>query len=215
MQRETSQRETGQRSRDLHRFLTFVDACIAIAVTLLVLPLVETATAIKGTVPLSDFLSSHQSLFWSFLLSFGVIALIWTGQHAYVSMVDAADRAFVNWTLGWTLCVVLLPVPTALMSTYNSRSGIVPLYIGLLLVNGLLSAGLATHVWRTPALWAPGVQAFDVAPINAWVTAGCYAIAFVLGATLPSVNFYALLALVLVGPIAGRIRRRLSANVKA
>jgi uncharacterized membrane protein len=203
-----------RRSYDLHRFLTFVDACIAIAVTLLVLPLVEAAGDIGKGVPLSDFLSDHQSLFWSFLLSFGVIALIWTGHHTYVAMVAHADRTFVNCILGWTLCVVLLPVPTALISSYDSGSGIVPLYIGLLLVGSLFSAAMATHVWRSPGLWAAGATAADLVPISAWVTVAAYAVALVLGSLVSDVNFYALLMLVAIGPVSSAVRRRLTTTLK-
>jgi uncharacterized membrane protein len=202
------QQNDGHRGHDLHRFLTFIDACIAIAVTLLVLPLVEAAGGVEKSVPLSNFLDDHQSLFWSFLLSFTVIAMIWSGHHTYVSLIGAADRHFVLWVLGWTLCLVLLPVPTALISRYDSDSGTVPLYVGLLLGSALFSAGLATHVSRTPTLWAEGVTAADVSPIPAWVTVGCYAVALAVGTTIPNVNFYALLVLVLVGPISGRLPGR-------
>jgi uncharacterized membrane protein len=199
--------DQGHRGHDLHRFLTFIDACIAIAVTLLVLPLIEAAGDVEKGVPLSTFLDDHQSQFWSFLLSFAVIAQIWIGHHSYVSLVHAADRRFVTWVLGWTLCLVLLPVPTALISTYDADTGIVPLYIGLLLASALLSAGMATHVWRTPALWAPEVTAADVAPISSWVMVGCYAVALLVGSLVPDVNYYALLTLMLSGPITRVLRR--------
>ena len=58
-----------ERERDFDRFLTFVDAIVAIAITLLVLPLVDVAGAYQGdsaTQLLSD--SSHQ--IWAFFLSF-------------------------------------------------------------------------------------------------------------------------------------------------
>jgi uncharacterized membrane protein len=205
---------TSHRGRDLHRFLTFIDACVAIAVTLLVLPLVEAAGDVQKGVPLSRFLDDHQNLFWSFLLSFLVIAMIWSGHHSYVSNIGAADFWFVRWVLGWTLCLVLVQVPTALISRYDSDSGTVPLYIGLLLVSALFSAGLATHVSRTRDLWAEGVTAADVAPISAWVTVGCYAVALALGTAIPHVNFYALLTLVLIGPLAGELRRRKFGSVE-
>lgn len=201
------QQPSVHRGHDLHRFLTFVDACIAIAVTLLVLPLVEVAGDVGDGVPLSRFLEDHQSQFWSFLLSFVVIAVIWSGHHTYVSNVGAADHLFTRWVLGWTLCLVLLPVPTALISRYDSDSGIVPLYIGLLLVNALFSAGMATHVRRTPALWAEGATARDVSPVSAWVTVGAFAVALGLG-TVDGVHFYALLVLMLSGPATRLARRR-------
>jgi uncharacterized membrane protein len=68
------------RRRDFDRLLTFVDAIVAIAITLLVLPLAELTTDIGGQ-PVAHLLRTHQGQLWSFLLSFAVIARLWFVQH--------------------------------------------------------------------------------------------------------------------------------------
>lgn len=47
MSTDTSTVREPVRSRDLERFITFIDAIVAIAITLLVLPLVDLATEIE------------------------------------------------------------------------------------------------------------------------------------------------------------------------
>ena len=61
------------RERDLDRFLTFVDAVVAIAITLLVLPLAEAAGEI-GEGSVGDLLRANEDKLLGFLLSFLVIA---------------------------------------------------------------------------------------------------------------------------------------------
>jgi hypothetical protein len=66
----------------LDRFVTFIDAVVAIAITLLVLPLVDLARTSANPTDLGDLLSPHGGLIFSFLLSFTVIARLWLGHHA-------------------------------------------------------------------------------------------------------------------------------------
>lgn len=63
-----------ERSRDLERFLTFVDAVVAIAVTLLVLPLVDIVREVGENGSVVHLLQGHVSQLGAFALSFTVIA---------------------------------------------------------------------------------------------------------------------------------------------
>ncbi len=72
------------RERDLDRFLTFVDAVVAIAITLLVLPLAEAAGEI-GEGSVGDLLRANEDKLLGFLLSFLVIAQLWFAQQRIVS----------------------------------------------------------------------------------------------------------------------------------
>jgi uncharacterized membrane protein len=71
------------RERDLDRFLTFVDAVVAIAITLLVLPLAEVATEV-GDGSVGDLLRDKDDKLLAFFLSFLVIAQLWMSQHHIV-----------------------------------------------------------------------------------------------------------------------------------
>ncbi len=105
--------ETGQdRERDLDRFLTFVDAVVAIAITLLVLPLAELAPEL-GDGSVTDLLREHEGELLGFFLSFAVIARLWLAQHSTVSSLVRQDRQVVSLMLLWLLTIVVLPFPTA------------------------------------------------------------------------------------------------------
>jgi TMEM175 potassium channel family protein len=104
--------------RGLDRFITFLDAVVAIAITLLVLPLTE---IIVGTHPpphATEVFTQNGARFWSFLLSFAVIFRLWLGHHRIIERVGAYDTVFVWVNLGWALTVVFLPFATQLTSAY-------------------------------------------------------------------------------------------------
>src|SRR5918998_5814172 len=73
--------------RGLDRLVTFLDAVVAIAITLLVLPLVDVLPDEGGTVPLGDLLAEEARRFVTFLLSFAVIAQLWLVHHRLVERV--------------------------------------------------------------------------------------------------------------------------------
>ncbi len=78
-----------ERSRDFERFVTFIDAVVAIAITLLVLPLVDLTVDFEGSVTV---LLRNLAEIGGFLLSFIVIANAWFAQHRAISTVVAQDR---------------------------------------------------------------------------------------------------------------------------
>ncbi len=49
MSTDTSASRRPERSRDLERFITFIDAIVAIAITLLVLPLVDRHRSVRSS----------------------------------------------------------------------------------------------------------------------------------------------------------------------
>ena len=103
--------------RGLDRFITFLDAVVAIAMTLLVLPLTE----LVGEPPPArsgDVFTENGPRFWAFLLSFAVIGRLWVAHHRIVERVGAYDGAFVLVNLCWVLTVVFLPFATQLTSAY-------------------------------------------------------------------------------------------------
>ena len=80
------------RDRDFERFLTFVDAVAAIAITLLVLPLVDVASEVTSGSDVAEVLRAHADQFVAFGISFWVISRLWFVQHAVLKPVVAANR---------------------------------------------------------------------------------------------------------------------------
>ena len=114
--------EQAGRERDLDRLLTFVDAIVAIAITLLVLPLVDLTADITADDRVGHVLHEHASDLWSFALSFDVIARIWMGQHEVVGPLVADSGRVTALLLVWSFTVVVQPFSTSLVARAGSRS---------------------------------------------------------------------------------------------
>jgi len=132
--------QRAERSRDLERVLTYVDAIAAVAITLLILPLVDLAGEIRSEHDsVSALIRSHAGEFWGFALSFVVIARLWFSQHRLMRPVVTANRPLLFWLLLWTFAIVFLPFPTALLSIGGDQPITKVLYIGTLALSS--SAG--------------------------------------------------------------------------
>ena len=97
-----------QREAGFRRLVGFSDAVVAIAITLLVLPLVDSASSI-GNESLSMFFHHNQTKLWAFALSFAVIGSFWWGQHQLFERVRAYNGVLVWGMFLWLLGIVFLP----------------------------------------------------------------------------------------------------------
>jgi uncharacterized membrane protein len=196
--------------RGLDRLVTFLDAVVAIAITLLVLPLIDVLTE-GPQEPLGDLLTEHLAQFGSFLLSFVVIGRLWTAHHRLVERVGNYDPAFMQVNLVWALTIVVLPFSTQMIAVYSTQRLSVGLYIGTIAVSTTCLSVLSILVHRRPALRREGVAGADRGPLASVITTALVLLALVIGVAVPAVNFAALLLLLLTGPLVrvlGRPRRR-------
>jgi uncharacterized membrane protein len=192
-------------TQGLERFVTFVDAITAIAVTLLVLPLVDAASTAGHGTSLGELLRATNT--HSFLLSFVVIARLWLAHHELFERVAAYDAMIVVVSLCWALTIVVLPFPTQLIATYGSERGAVSLYIGVLFLSSACLSVLSVHVWRTPAVQRPGISRAEFSPVAAASTTLWCGVAWLLAVSFSRVNYFALLLLLLSGPTTALWRR--------
>ena len=139
------------RERDLDRFLTFIDACVAIAITLLVLPLAEAATEV-GDGSVGDLLRENDDKLLAFFLSFLVIAQLWMSQHHIVSGLVVQNPLVTRLLLAWTLTIVFLPFPTALVAEVSDDPATKVLYIGTMAMSSAMLALLAWAIGRDRSL---------------------------------------------------------------
>jgi uncharacterized membrane protein len=187
--------------RGLDRFITFLDAVVAIAITLLVLPLAEVIGGEHVPAHVADVFTENAAPFGAFLLSFAVIARLWTGHHRMIERVGGYDTAFVLVNLGWVLTIVFLPFATQLAAAYSVHERLaVGVYTGTVALSSVLMAVAAVLVWRRPALRREGITEREAFPRAAFLTTGLLVLAFVLGTAIQAVNYYALLLLLLTGP---------------
>ncbi|MEO8828704.1 TMEM175 family protein [Lapillicoccus sp.] len=192
--------------RGLGRLVTFLDAVVAIAITLLVLPLVNLLGDGSQDHDLGALLAAHQAQFGSFLLSFVVIATAWLSHHRLIERVGAYDEAFLLLNLAWVLTVVVLPFSAQVIADFQTQRLSVGIYVGTIALNSALGTALALLVHRRPTLRRGGDAGHGSNPLAPLVTTGLAFLALVVGVALPAVNFYALLLLLLSRPLTWLIR---------
>jgi len=196
-----------ERERDFERFLTFVDAIVAIAITLLVLPLVDVAGAFHGD-SVADLLRTHSDQIWAFFLSFVVIADLWLAQHRLLHNVVAADRVLLRLMLLWALTIVVLPFLTALVAGSTGQEGVTKaLYVGAMAASALVLALVCVLVRRRPEL-RDSEEKPDHVHSFAMVAAFLAALAVML--LLPGLSYWPLLLLLVPDRAIGAWRRRSS-----
>jgi uncharacterized membrane protein len=194
--------------RGPERLFTFLDAVVAIAITLLVLPLVEGLGADAGRTALPALLRENAAQFGAFFLSFAVIARLWWAHHRLGERVRAIDMASVLVNLAWVLVVVLLPFATQVVATYPADALPVALYIGTITVGSACVTVLNLLVVHRDRLRRPGTEDDARAGlVGGIVTTALFAVALVLGAVFRAVNYYALLLLLVSGPIERLVLR--------
>jgi uncharacterized membrane protein len=198
--------------RGLDRIVTFADAVVAIAITLLVLPLVDLAGQ-AGAVPVARLVSDHLGQLGAFALSFVVIARLWTAHHRVFEGVGSYDAMIVRLTLLWLFTVVFLPFPTALLAIRADHAASV-LYVGTLLASSVVLASTSAWVSAHPELVRADADSRRDGP-PAWTTPGLLAVAFAVTVLVPAANVWPLLLLLATGPLDAVRRRRRAAAGRA
>lgn len=203
--------------RGFERLITFADAVVAIALTLLVLPLVEIAGQVREGESVGRVISDHRDQVTAFVISFVVIWGLWTLHHRTMEYFDGYDAAIMRLTLLWLFTIVVLPFTTQLLNSEAYAHGAVTVYIGVLLVSSLCLLGMSLRGRRHRELLLadrPEVDEWINAP-RSLTTVGILLVAFVLSIAVPSVGTWPLLALLftdaidrVVLRIQERVRRR-------
>jgi uncharacterized membrane protein len=192
-----------ERHRDLDRLLTFVDAVVAIAITLLVLPLAEAGGEV-GEGDAAQVLSAHVDDLFGFALSFVVIAQLWLGQHRIVSGLVRQNTALIWLLLAWAFTIVFLPFPTSLVTTTDHDPLAKILYVGTMAVSSAVLALVAWVIRRDRRL-----RDSDGAPdvVTSASVTGAFLLALAIMLLFPDLGYWPLLLLTVVGPVERLIRR--------
>jgi uncharacterized membrane protein len=195
------------KTRDPDRLVLFTDAVVAIAVTLLILPLVELVPEARDSnlAPLG-IITEHKSEISSFLLSFVVITSFWYGHHRLFDHVRSYTSAIMRLNSLWLLTIVFLPFPTEIVGAYDSSRFTAGLYTGTILLLSACQTGLTWLVKGHATLENPDDPVSAAEFRSDYLLTGLTLVAFVLAAFVPGVGFYALL-LLLLSPLYGRVRQ--------
>ena len=187
------------------RLVFFTDAVVAIALTLLVLPLTEIVPEVVAAhgEPL-EAVVGHQQQIWSFLLSFVVISRQWIAHHRLFEHVRSYNQPLLLANLLWLLTVVVLPFATQMVGAFGTDKFTCLLYIGTMVVNSTCHAVMSWIVRTRPELAKEGFGISDRWLFNAVASAVAMAFAFLLAAIFHDVNYVGIL-LLLLPPVAARL----------
>ena len=188
----------------------FTDAVAAIALTLLILPLLETIADARAEHPtFGDLISENLGQFGAFALSFAVIFRFWWAHHRLFEHISSLNPVFVRLSVVWTFAIVVLPIPTAIITAYAASPGSVALYGGtLVLCSGALTL-MAWYAYRNPQYSRGRTPETREMVLGNFTIFCAEVVATVVGSVFAgSIGFFAFLLIFLVGPVEAMVKER-------
>lgn len=194
--------------RPAERLVFFTDAVVAIAMTLLILPLLESVSeAAKEGLDTAGYLREHDGQLFTFALSFVIIAAFWRSHDHLFELVERQDAVLLRLNVAWMFTIVWLPVATALVGAMETDGLQLAIYIGTMLATSLLTLAMRWWLGRRPELVAEEFALHAASPVAMAAAVGLFALALLLALVVPRLHYWALLVLVLE-PLAGALLRR-------
>lgn len=196
--------------RGIDRLVNFSDATVAIAITLLILPLVDAGSDV-GRLTLGQFMDAH---FWeviAFVVSFVVIARFWLVHHRVFDWLAGYTAPLLWLNFLWLATIVFIPfTANVLSSSEGEQPAVYALYIGNMLLATVTMQAMGIYIQRTPGVaQEEALPAMDAT--RGWSTSLLMALALVLAVTVPSVGMWWLFVLFLSEPVH-RVLRALFAR---
>ncbi|WP_082505898.1 TMEM175 family protein [Deinococcus sp. Leaf326] len=195
------------------RLKAFTDGVVAIALTLLILPLLETIPdAVGNGLTTKEWYKENNELSLLFLLSFLLIGMIWNNHDRVFSRVIYLTQSLKILNMIWLLAIVFLPVATALMGLQKTDTVQFIMYIGTLILGQLAMTGMVIIISRNPQL----VQKNELLrPDNIAASFSAlilYVFALFLSICIPNIGYFSLLILFFM-PLFTRILKPIGQKI--
>lgn len=196
-------------SRGLDRLVNFTDAAVAIAITLLVLPLIDLVTDGR-THTVRSLFTEEETTFIAFAISFVVIANFWTGHHRVFEHLQDYSPVMLWANFLWLASIVFIPFTTQLLADVGTDEPAVnALYIGTMIVTTISLALIELAAVRDTNLQRPEVRG-ELDLRGTLIAIVLLAVALVLSVLAPAVGMYWLFLMFLSGPLTRTFRPRRS-----
>jgi uncharacterized membrane protein len=190
----------------LDRILFFSDAVVAIAITLLALPLVDQAIEAKDA---ADFFAHSNYALLAAGVSFWMIAASWRNNHALFRRATGYTPLVMNISFAWIASIIALPIATALIVGGSTDRLALVVYLGVFTLSAGLTRLQHEVLARGGMLAEPPESALQRAA--GWLPIGLRLLVTVLAALLPTAGLWWLLLLA-PGPLVAEIMRRRAAR---
>ncbi|AZS38681.1 hypothetical protein CVS47_03340 [Microbacterium lemovicicum] len=195
------------------RLKAFTDAVVAIAMTLLILPLLESVSeAASENLTTLEWLQEEFSPIIMFVLSFVIIANFWMTHHRVFARVERVTEALVWITMMWALTIVWLPVATAVIGQMDTDDLQRVLYIGSMALTAMLQVCTRLYLRANPRLHDIPDDQLRSGILADVLTTGLFLVSLAVAVLVPSIGYAALFLMVLVGPLHSLSMRRLRAS---
>lgn len=194
------------------RFKAFVDAVVAIAMTLLILPLMESVSdAASNRLSTAEFFDEHSGQLLSFGLSFVLIATFWMGHHRQYRDVEWITSPLLWINIAWMATIVWLPVPTAMIGQMDTDLLQPVVYIGTLILTQVTTLAGWVFLLRHPDLTTTPVETLRAGVIGDLAAIILFLVALAIAVFVQPYGYAGLLVLLLSGVVTkllDRVARR-------
>lgn len=199
--------------RSAERMKFFTDAVVAIAMTLLILPLLDSVSESAAlNQQAAQWFSEHHAQLFSLALSFVIIANFWLGHHSLYTHIRGLAPGMLVLNLVWMFVIVWLPVATAMVGSMETDRTQIALYVGPMLVATIASVAINVVVRRHPATWEPDAPPPWHELSSSLAHCIIFAVALVVALAFPRIGYKALLLLLLTPALEALIHRRLAGD---
>lgn len=151
--------------RAFDRLINFSDAVVAVAVTVLVLPIAD-ITLTRGEDSVWKVLGDHAGEVVTFFFTFFVVSIMWLTHNRIVNQMRGYDGVIFWLNTAWLAVIAFLPVTSALYSgagadglggwfSGENLGGSGMLYWGSLSLISFISALMSLHARANPHLYDP------------------------------------------------------------
>ncbi len=141
--------------RAVDRLINFSDAVVAVAITVLALPLVDIAGPSQGETVWS-ILNDHSDELTAFFFTFFVVAVMWITHNRILNSIEDYD-GFLFWMNAfWLVLIVLMPWFSSMYGqAISGGRGVGLLYWCTLAAISFLASAMSWHLRRHPQLLSP------------------------------------------------------------
>ncbi|MGJ0390993.1 TMEM175 family protein [Microbacterium sp. CGR1] len=190
------------------RFKAFVDAVVAIAMTLLILPLMESVSdAASDKLSTAEFFSEHSGQLLSFGLSFVLIATFWMGHHRQYRDVEWITTPLLWINIAWMATIVWLPVPTAMIGQLDTDLLQPVVYIGTLILTQVTTLAGWVYLLRHPDFTTTPVETLRAGVIGDLAAIILFLVALAIAVFVQPYGYAGLLVLLLSGVVTKLLDR--------
>lgn len=183
----------------LERLIFFSDAVVAIAITLVVLPLVDSARALDGR-PVLAFLRDNSTGLIAAGISFAVIGGFWRDHHRLFTKATGYTPNVLRTNMFWLGGIMAVPVVTVLVvSSSGSDRLALGLYLGVVLLVRILL--MAEEILLAGAGTLGSERVEPLMMLHHAIPAGLILIALLVTMLVPGWGIWPVLLLALERPV--------------